>query len=236
MNKEKDKNKSFFLKNGYLIIENVFNSETIEFLINQAKILKNNNIDFSPLMNPHKDSITFLEIMSNKRIIEFIEEYFDNKVMGLQTEFFFMPPNTKGFTPHQDNTYVEADEKSFISAWIALTDVDESNGGLIIWPESHNEKKLDTYENEKLHIVNQDKNARSRTAIIPEKYKPHTPKLVKGSVLMIDSWIVHASNDNCSDSFRYALLCTYIKKDANFRSGNTAKRKSFNLLINNYEN
>ena len=31
-----------------------------------------------------------------------------------------MPPNTKGFTPHQDNTYVEADEKTFISAWIAL--------------------------------------------------------------------------------------------------------------------
>jgi hypothetical protein len=47
---------------------------------------------------------------------------------------------------------------------------------------------------------------------------------------MIDSWLVHASNNNISKDFRYALLCTYIKKGANFRPGNTAKRKSFGLL------
>ena len=47
---------------------------------------------------------------------------------------------------------------------------------------------------------------------------------------MIDSWLVHASNNNISKDFRHALLCTYIKKGANFRPGNTAKRKSFGLL------
>jgi len=47
---------------------------------------------------------------------------------------------------------------------------------------------------------------------------------------MIHSWLVHASNDNNSHIDRNALLCTYIKEGADFRAGNYAKRKSFNLL------
>jgi len=222
-------NNNFFLKQGYSIIKNVISEEYSDRIINKAKKINKNNADLSPLMNPHQDSDIFLKVMSNKMIIEFAEVYFDGQVMGLQTEFFFMPPNTKGFTPHQDNTYVEADEKTFISAWVALTDVNEDNGGLIIWPESHNEKKLDTTENKKNVFKNQDPNARSRDTKIPDKYKPFSPTLKNGSVLMIDSWIVHASNDNSSMRNRPALLCTYIKKGANYRSGNTAKRKSFNL-------
>ena len=38
------------------------------------------------------------------------------------------------------------------------------------------------------------------------------------------------SNDNKSKANRNALLCTYLKKDANFRPGNTAKRKPFKLV------
>ena len=223
-------NNNFFLKKGYSIIENVFSEEYSDKIIDKAKKLNKYNDDLSPLMNPHKNSDIFLKAMSNKIIIEFAEAYFEGEVMGLQTEFFFMPPSTKGFTPHQDNTYVEADEKSFISAWVALTNVNEVNGGLIIWPESHNEKKLDTIENKKNVFKNQDPNARSRATKIPDKYKSYSPILKNGSVLMIDSWIVHASNNNSSISNRPALLCTYIKKGANFRTGNTAKRKSFNLL------
>ena len=56
------------------------------------------------------------------------------------------------------------------------------------------------------------------------------PLIKKGSVMIIHSWLVHASNDNLSNKNRYALLCTYIKKDASFRAGNYAKRESFNLI------
>ena len=223
-------NNNFFLKNGYSILENVFDKKYSNKIVESAKEIKGKCDNYVPLMNPHQKSNIFLDVMSHATIIEFIEGYFDNTVMGLQTEFFFMPPNTKGFTPHQDNTYVQADENSFISAWIALTDVNENNGGLIIWPESHNEKKLVTIENKNIEYKNQDPNARSRTTNVPKNYNAYSPYVSEGSVMMIDSWLVHASNNNMSKNYRYALLCTYIKKGANFRSGNTAKRKVFSLL------
>ena len=220
----------FFLENGYTILEDVFNNDFCDKIVNSAENINNSKENFSPLMNPHKESKIFLEAMSNKKILHFIGNYFNGDVMGLQTEFFFMPPKTLGFTSHQDNTYVQADENSFISAWIALTDVNSNNGGLIIWPKSHKEKKLKTIENKIINNVNQDPNARSRSSLIPKKYKEISPSIKKGSVLMIDAWMVHASNNNISNKNRNALLCTYLKKNANFRSGNTAKRKVFNLL------
>lgn len=228
--KKIENSNNFFLENGYSIIEKVFSSEHCDNIINSANKINDDSSNFSPLMNPHTKSDIFLELMSDNKIVKFIEEYFDGSAMGLQTEFFFMPPKTKGFTPHQDNTYVQADEKSFISAWVALTNVNEENGGLIIWPKSHTEKKLITVENKIIKNKNQDPNARSRTTNIPRKYKAFSPPILRGSVLMIDSWLVHASNNNISNNFRYALLCTYIKKGASFRPGSTAKRKSFNLL------
>ena len=65
--------------------------------------------------------------------------------------------------------------------------------------------------------------------LLPDNYKPITPILKKGSVLLIDKWLVHASNTNNTDNFRYSLLCTYIKKGADFRKGNYANREVFKL-------
>ena len=66
-------------------------------------------------------------------------------------------------------------------------------------------------------------------SIIPQKYTAFSPNIAKGSVMLIHSWLVHASNTNHSQANRNSLLCTYIKEGADFRSGNYAKRKSFEL-------
>lgn len=218
-----------FNETGYFIIPSVFGSKDCEKIICDANKIKEKDNDYLPLMNPHKNCKSIMKAMENKKIVKFVESYFKDEVFGLQTEFFFMPPNTKGFAPHQDNTYVQADENSFISAWVALTDVNAKNGGLIIWPESHKEKQLKNQENEQLPSDNQDPNARKMKSIIPKKYKSLSPEISKGSVMLIHSWLAHASNTNNSKKNRNALLCTYIKKGANFRAGNYAKRKSFEL-------
>ena len=219
---------SFFNDQGYLILKDVFLRSECDEIVNFANTYNKRN-DYVPIMNIHKSSDEILKYMSNKKIIRYVEEVFNGNALGLQTEFFFMPPGTNGFSPHQDNTYVQADQNCFVSAWIALSDVNSHNGGLIIWPESHKEEELKNQENEELPSDNQDPNARKMKSIIPKKYKSLSPEISKGSVMLIHSWLVHASNTNNSKKNRNALLCTYIKKGADFRAGNYAKRKSFEL-------
>ncbi len=222
---------NFFIENGYQIIDNVFSETYCDEIIDLAHNI-NFKEDFIPIMNIHKSSSKVLELMSHNKILNFIETIFNGKASGLQTEYFFMPPGTKGFSPHQDNTYVKAEQNSFISAWVALTNVNSFNGGLKIWPKTHKEEQLKLIDNEEIEYKNQDPNARKMKTVIPDKYEMISPEIPKGSVIMIHSWLVHASNDNNSSLDRNALLCTYIKEGADFRAGNYAKRKSFNLLRN----
>jgi len=223
---------NFFEENGYFILENAYSSKECDSIVKFSNQQVDGE-DLTPIMNIHNFSKDILLSMSNKKIISFTEKYFCGRADGLQTEFFFMPPNTKGFTPHQDNTFVQAMDKTFMSAWVALTDVNNNNGGLIIWPGTHKEENLLTKDNCPQKNINQDPNARVKSTLVPEKYKAVSPLLKKGSVMMIHSWLVHASNDNLSNANRYVLLSTYIKNGASFRSGNYAKRKSFKL--NSYE-
>ena len=97
-----------------------------------------------------------------------------------------MPPGTKGFSAHQDNTYVQASSDSFISAWIALQDVTSFNGGLIIWPGTHKENQLKLVENEAEPSKNQDPNARKNVfSDSKKKYKAFSLKVPLGSVIFI---------------------------------------------------
>ena len=219
----------FFKENGYLILEDIYNDEECNEVVNHAHQVLGPSDDLTPLMNIHKSSEIIQRFMSNKKLLNFINSYFQDTALGLQTEFFFMPPKTVGFNPHQDNTYVKASSDSFISAWCALTDVDKNNGGLIIWPKTHNEEALETVDTGLSKHDNQDPNATIRKTVVPEQYNKESPIIKKGSVLLIHSWLVHASNTNNSDNNRYALLCTYLKEHTDFRSGSYAQRVPFTL-------
>jgi len=219
----------FFKNNGYVILDDVYTEKECDSVVEHAHKFLGSSKDLTPLMNIHKSSEIIQKFMSNKNLISFINSYFQDTALGLQTEFFFMPPETVGFNAHQDNTYVKASSDSFVSAWCALTDVDKDNGGLIIWPQTHHEEALTTVDTGLSKFDNQDPNATIRKTLVPEKYKKETPKIKKGSVLLIHSWLVHASHKNNSNGNRYALLCTYLKEHSDFRQGEYAKRTPFPL-------
>ncbi len=220
---------NFFKSNGYIILDNIYDSEECEDIISHAHKVIGKSEDLTPLMNIHKSSDITQKFMANRELLLFINTYFRDTALGLQTEFFFMPPKTVGFNAHQDNTYVKASSDSFISAWCALTDIDENNGGLIIWPKTHNEEALETVDTGLSKSDNQDPNATIRKTLVPKKYEKKSIKIKKGSVLLIHSWLVHASNINNSDKNRYVLLCTYLKEHTDFRSGAYARRTPFTL-------
>ena len=99
--------------------------------------------------------------------------------------------------------------------------------------ETHLEGQLKTVVTGLPKSEHQDPNAVLKKTIIPKEFKSKNIRIKKGSILMIHSWLVHASNTNTSYSNRYVLLCTYLKQYSDFRSGEYARRVPFKLIDKN---
>lgn len=181
-------------------------------------------------MMPHRTHGIYLNAMRNKKIIASIAQAVDGTPAGLQTEFFYCKPGTRGFGRHQDNFFVEAPDGAFASAWCALTDVAVENGALILWPGSHKEGLLPVQKVAVEKDKGQDPNANNEETIVPSQYKPINAEVKRGSVVYIHSYLVHASNPNRSQNkWRQVLLSTYIRKGEKFRPGKYAQREEVAL-------
>lgn len=225
-----DKALADYLTLGYHIEPNLFSDEECETLIKASSELEDAKLgNFRPCMMPHRQSELFTQAMKKSSIVEIISSLVDGEAVGLQTEFFYGKPGTRGFSLHQDNFYVEAEYGVFASAWAALTDTHPKKGGLIVYPESHREGQLPT---RKLNLgvdTAQDPNANNEETVVPPEYAAYNASVPKGSVLFIHGHLVHGSNPNLTDEWRYVLLTTYIRSGENFRAGKYAKREEVKL-------
>lgn len=230
--KQRDANEilAAFNKEGYHIELDVFTPEECDRLIALSRDFDNaKSGSYRPQMMPHRINDAYLTALKNKKVVQLIELFCDGEPVGLQTEFFFCKPGTRGFSAHQDNFFVEANYGVFLSAWVALTDTYVEKGGLIVYPGSHKEGMLPVRKTNLTASASQDPNANNEECVIPEIYQPINAVVPKGSALFIHGHVVHASNENVTDEFRYVLLCTYIRAGEKFRVGKYAQRSVVQL-------
>ncbi len=216
---------AFFKEHGYQVEFDVWSPDQIAEINQAAKnIPERDSEDFRPLMHPHRKSDVFLKALRNPRVVALVEHLLEGEISGLQTEYFFGAPGTRGFANHQDNFYLEAKPEVFGSAWSPMTHVSPENGGVFIYPGTHREPILPVRPLEGGAGPNQDPNASNEESVVPEKYKPVDVVLEPGATVVFHGHLVHGSYVNDSDRFRNALLNTYIRKGEKFRAGFTAKR------------
>lgn len=211
---------------GFHVEKNYYTPDYCDFLIQQGDQLSGAAENhYRPYMMPHKQNDVFFDVLKNPTGVQIIHQMVGGKPAGMQTQFFFCPPKTRGFSLHQDNFYVQADNGTFVSIWVSLVDTAPGNGGLIVYPGSHKEGDLPVRKLNLSLDPSQDKNANNEETVVPEKYKAYNLRLKKGDALFIHAHVVHGSNANNSNANRYALLNLFIKSGANFRSGNSAHRE-----------
>jgi ectoine hydroxylase-related dioxygenase (phytanoyl-CoA dioxygenase family) len=216
---------SFYEDNGYFIEEGVFTPGECDAMIEASQLLETaQNGSHRPAMMPHRINDIYLKALAKPSLAKIMEELVGGRPAGIQTEFFYCKPGTRGFSLHQDNFFVEAPLGQFASAWCALTDVTPENGGLIVYPGTHKEGLLPVRKLDLGAHASQDPNANNEECIVPAQYKPITPSVPKGAALFIHGHLVHGSNPNTSDRWCQVLLCTYIRAGAPFRAGRYAQR------------
>lgn len=226
-----DKVSEEYSRQGYAIAEGVFSSaECLAIRALAERLPGHVSGDFMPAMNPHREVSEFLKIMGDERLLGTMHRLMKGTPVGLQTQYFFCQPGTRGFSAHQDNHYVQAPRDMFASAWLALDDVDARNGGLVVLPGSHEEPLLDVRPIAQPSTFGQDPNHNRQECIVTRHYDPVDAVVGLGGVVFLHSHVVHWSHDNSTkDRFRRALLMTYLTEGAPYRAGFIAKREPFGL-------
>tara|TARA_B100000989_G_C19521324_1_gene464309 strand:+ start:1352 stop:2095 length:744 start_codon:yes stop_codon:yes gene_type:complete len=223
--------KEFFKENGFLIERKHFQKNLCDKIINKTYSLdKFQNKIYKPLMMPHKDIKIFMDLMKDKELVNFMNLLIgdaNNKIYGLQSEFFYGSPGTNGFAKHQDSYYTEPSiSDGFGSAWIPIVDIEKKMGNLVVYKKSHLKGKLPVKKLNAVKDPNQDPNANNEETVIDiSNQEEILINEKKGSIVFLHGDLVHSSIKNKTKKFRSVLLLTYIRSNCNFRPGNSAKRK-----------
>ena len=215
--------KSDYYKNGYVKINQLFDQDEI---LKIKKDVLNYEYKKKPTINKllhiEKKIPSIKKFIGNdylKFLLKYILNYED--ILGLQTEIFFNPPETKGYGFHQDDFFLMTGKNNSANLWIPLVKTNKTNGTLNFLKQSNNLKVM-----KKINESNLKKGELKKL----KKYKKISINCNLGDAILISNRVFHGSTENKSKSNRYVLAVGYIRKGASYRRGFTANRKAFKLI------
>ena len=149
------------------------------------------------LISPKLDSI-----VHNSKILDVVESIIGTNILVCSTTLFIKNPNKKGFVSyHQDAKYIGLEPHNWVTAWVALTDSNETNGCMKMWPKSH----LDIKDhNEKFNESNLLTRGQTVENVPEDEIK--SIELKAGQMSLHHPRIVHGSGINKSNDRRIGFV------------------------------
>lgn len=227
-----------FKRDGYAIVRNVVDKETVK----EARDHIDWILDHNPAINPQNPTdfgpaskMPFqANLVSDDRLVNLAEQVFGNNVVHLQSAYFTKTPSegpskTKW---HQDGAYWTNHIRpvKVFSVWVALDEVTVENGCLKFIPGSH---KNGYVSHDISGVV--DKGAGDTPEVDLESvgYSEEDAvdiELSPGDVSIHRPSLLHASYPNTSNRWRRACAIRYTSTDVQMlRPGKEGQRESFLL-------
>ena len=86
----------------------------------------------------HLISPIFDKVAHNSKILDAVESIIGKNILVAGTTLFIKDPDKKGFVSfHQDAKYIGFEPYNWVTAWLAITDSNEENGCMRMWPGTH---------------------------------------------------------------------------------------------------
>jgi len=214
--------------NGWLVVNDVFSAAEIARIRDKAMQVSHDELsaDLGPYQadkaddgtvaprkidNPHTKADEFARTVADKRIIGLVQQLMEVSTEPiLYTDQIFMkPPQFGSAKPyHQDNAYFRLTPADHvITAWIALDDVDESNGCLRYIDGSHLGEILphDAIPGEPHNQAPPDE--------LIDLGKESLALVKQGGIVFHHSKALHTSHRNESDRWRRAYATHWVADD-----------------------
>ncbi len=160
----------------------------------------------------HKSHLLFSwlgDLVRLDPIVDAIEDLYGPNLFCWTTNFFIKEANTPAFVSwHQDSTYWGLDRPDVVTAWVAFTTADETNGAMEYVPGTHTRDQIphrDTFAKNNLLTRGQE---------IPvddvDASRAVTVKLKPGEMSLHHVRLVHGSPPNPSNDRRIGFAIRYI--------------------------
>ena len=151
----------------------------------------------------HLISPVFDKICHNKKLLDAVESIIGRNILVCGTTLFVKNPDEKGFVSfHQDAKYIGLEPYNWVTAWVAVTDANEDNGCMLMWPGSHKENLK--YHNQKFDENNLLTRGQTVENVPLEKTKPVILK--SGQMSLHHPTVVHGSGLNKSKDRRIGFV------------------------------
>jgi len=161
-----------------------------------------NEIDKSGRYNVHLISPKLDSIVHNSKILDAVESIIGKNILVCSTTLFIKNPNEQGFVSyHQDAKYIGLEPHNWVTAWVALTDSNENNGCMKMWPKSHLNIKD---HNEKFNEGNLLTRGQTVENVPEDKVK--YIELKAGQMSLHHPRVVHGSGINKSNDRRIGFV------------------------------
>jgi hypothetical protein len=173
---------------------------------------------FPLLFNLWKVDERFRRVAHDARLVDYARQLLGaDDVLLMEDNVVVKAPHSKYLPWHQDYSYWPLGEPSAVTVWIALDDIDPSNGAMEIAPGTQ-------FEGERLPVRFKDASsfmgeARPGVEEVPTDpralgYEVHTYKLSAGECGIHDALVWHGSTPNQTDEIRCALVFRYVAMGA----------------------
>jgi len=190
---------------GFVTPINIFSKEKAKEIRNQIELIEKElpgELDKSGRYNAHLISPLLDEVTHNSKILDAVESLIGKNILVCGTTLFIKNPNEKGYVSyHQDAKYIGLEPHNWVTAWVALTDSNEKNGCMKMWPGSH------------LDIKNHDEKFNEENLLTRGQTVENVPdnevksvELVAGQMSLHHPRIVHGSGVNKTNDRRIGFV------------------------------
>ena len=159
----------------------------------------------------HKAHLLFTwlaDLVHNEKILDAVEDLYGADLLCWTTNFFTKEARDPGYVSwHQDSTYWGLSRPDVVTAWVALTASNDSNGAMQVIPGTHVCEQIahrDTFDANNLLSRGQE------IAVDVDPRLSHTITLEPGEMSLHHVRIIHGSAPNTSDTRRIGFAIRYI--------------------------
>ena len=159
----------------------------------------------------HKTHLLFTwlnELVRNEKILDVVEDLYGPDLLCWTSNFFIKEGRDPAFVSwHQDSTYWGLSRPDVVTAWVALSESNLTNGAMEVIPGSHLMDQIahrDTYSDNNLLTRGQE------VAVEVDQTKAKVVVLQPGEMSLHHVRIIHGSAPNASLDRRIGFAIRYI--------------------------